>query len=127
VGDTGDDRCYSVQRTADRGYIVAGSTGSTGAGGFDAWLVKTDSLGRAAVAEPEAPPTRTPGSTEFAREILNLRAENGRQSAKLLDAAGRPVMSLHTGPNDVRHLLSGVYFVLVAVNGRYNEKVVIHR
>ncbi len=29
----------------------------------------------------------------------------------LLDAAGRRVMSLVPGPNDVRHLAPGVYFV----------------
>jgi hypothetical protein len=125
VGDTGDDRCYWVQKTVDRGYIVAGSTGSTGAGGFDAWLVKTDSVGRVAVSEPEAPPTRASGSAKLARGILNLRAENGRPYTKLLDASGRPVMSLGAGPNDVRHLSSGVYFVQVEADGRHNEKVVI--
>ena len=45
--------------------------------------------------------------------------------AKLLDASGRPVMSLGAGPNDVRHLSSGVYFVLRATGGRHKEKVVI--
>ena len=124
VGDTGDDRCYSVQKTVDRGYIVAGSTGSTGAGGFDAWLIKTDSVGRVAVSEPEAPPTRATGGTRFARGILNLR---GRQSAKLLDASGRPAMFLRTGKNDVRPLPSGVYFVLVGDDGRHTDKVVIQR
>jgi hypothetical protein len=127
VGDTGDDRCYSVQKTSDRGYIVAGSTGSTGAGGFDAWLVKTDSAGGVAVAEPEAPQTRASGATRFARGILTLSTGSGRQPTALLDASGRLVMSLHTGPNDVRHLPSGVYFVLVGNDGRRADKVVIQR
>jgi len=31
--------------------------------------------------------------------------------AVLLDAAGRKVVELRAGPNDVRHLAPGVYFV----------------
>ena len=35
----------------------------------------------------------------------------GRLEARLLDAAGRCVLDLRPGPNDVRHLSPGVYFV----------------
>jgi hypothetical protein len=36
---------YSVQTTSDCGFIVAGSTNSSGAGGVDAWLLKLDESG----------------------------------------------------------------------------------
>jgi len=44
-GGSGTDAAYYVQQTSDGGYIVAGSTGSFGAGGDDFYLVKTNSLG----------------------------------------------------------------------------------
>ena len=44
-GGTHRDMASSVQQTADGGYILAGLTGSYGAGDYDFWLVKTDSNG----------------------------------------------------------------------------------
>ncbi|NPV58943.1 MAG: hypothetical protein HPY75_04680, partial [Actinobacteria bacterium] len=45
-GMEGDDRAHSVQQTLDGGYILAGYTNSFGAGGYDAYLVKTDDSGK---------------------------------------------------------------------------------
>jgi hypothetical protein len=44
-GGSGTDECYSMVRTADDGFLLAGSTTSYGAGGSDFWIVRTDSAG----------------------------------------------------------------------------------
>jgi arginine repressor len=44
-GGTYSDWARSVQQTSDGGYIVAGFTGSFGAGGVDIFLVKTNARG----------------------------------------------------------------------------------
>ena len=44
-GGTSDESAYSIVRTSDGGYALAGYTDSFGAGGDDFWLVKTDASG----------------------------------------------------------------------------------
>ncbi|MDQ1257720.1 MAG: hypothetical protein QG656_2326, partial [Candidatus Hydrogenedentes bacterium] len=44
-GGTNNDRAYSVALAADGGYVLAGSTWSSGAGESDVYLVKTDAEG----------------------------------------------------------------------------------
>jgi hypothetical protein len=44
-GGAGDDQAYSIQQTPDGGFMIAGVTNSYGAGGRDAYVVKTDALG----------------------------------------------------------------------------------
>jgi len=44
-GGTDEDCGYGLQKTADGGFIIAGSTKSTGAGEEDMYCIKTDSTG----------------------------------------------------------------------------------
>ena len=97
------------------------------------------------LAYPDAPPgveetpnaevrTTNPGPT-VVKGILVLDAVGSRQQAvdrgELLDAAGRKVMELHTGANDVRGLAPGVYFVRQASSMKHEAsnvtKVVVTR
>jgi len=44
-GGTGSDWANSVQQTTDGGYIVAGKTQSFGAGDYDVYVIRTNSIG----------------------------------------------------------------------------------
>jgi hypothetical protein len=44
-GGAEDDYAYSVIQTLEGGYALAGCTNSSGAGGYDLWMVKTNSTG----------------------------------------------------------------------------------
>lgn len=44
-GGSGDDMAYSIQQTADGGYVIAGYTTSFGAGSMDFYVLRTNSLG----------------------------------------------------------------------------------
>jgi hypothetical protein len=46
IGGLGPEYAFSVIESSDGGFVLAGRTESYGAGGTDAWLVKTDTFGR---------------------------------------------------------------------------------
>lgn len=46
MGSSGDERSYSIVQTKDGGYVLAGYTSGNGAGGDDAYIMKTDGLGK---------------------------------------------------------------------------------
>jgi len=54
-GGLGDDGSQSVEQTADKGYFISGYTNSFGAGDWDFYLIKTDSLGHTAYCNPPSP------------------------------------------------------------------------
>jgi len=45
IGDSGYDDSFSIVQTTDGGFALAGRTNSSGAGNYDMYLVKIDSLG----------------------------------------------------------------------------------
>jgi len=127
-GSDAYDDCKSVQPTSDGGYIIAGQCGSPPG---DVYLIKTDSDGRViAMAEPRADPFDSPTNwPTIVRGVLNLGVGSRQYSAfrvELLDIAGRRVLSLKAGANDVHSLAPGVYFVRerLAVSG---ERSVVRR
>jgi hypothetical protein len=44
-GGYDQDHAFGIQQTTDEGFIVAGYTGSFGAGGFDIWILKLNTYG----------------------------------------------------------------------------------
>jgi len=69
----------------------------------------------AGVEETPNAEVRTTNVATIVRGVLVLDAVGSRQNtayrAELLDISGRRVMDLSPGPNDVRALAPGVYFV----------------
>lgn len=44
-GGTSEDQAFSVEKTADNGFVLGGHTNSFGPGNFDVYVMKTNSLG----------------------------------------------------------------------------------
>ena len=122
-GDSEDVAC-SFEQTEDGGYIIAGYTDSHGAGGVDAWLIKTDSLGNVGIQEPHAGQPRVqalsltcePNPCRGQTAVSLPLSANRPSKLTVFDATGRQVQSVlevRTSPFqlDLRSMPAGAYFV----------------
>jgi len=128
-GGEGDDRIYSVQQTADGGYILAGYTDSQGAGGKDMWIIKTDENGTE-IESPFIPITTElyqnyPNPFNPATEIKFTLHEKDDVKLSVFNSKGELVRTLlegridkgyHTVQFDASGLNSGIYFYKLSSN-----------
>jgi hypothetical protein len=133
-GGTDADGANSVRSTSDGGHIVAGYSASLG-GDFQAYLIRTDPEGLIGIAQTPSADVRTRNAwPTIVRGVLHPSGPGTRSElpgnsvmsrAALLDAAGRKVLDLHGGANDVSALAPGVYFVRTETGSAADRRRVI--
>jgi hypothetical protein len=69
-GGSGDDYGYAIMRTANGGYIIAGSTESYGAGDFDAYVIRIG-VGVTPILEPAQTWVPQLGTLDFCTSYIN--------------------------------------------------------
>ncbi len=134
-GSNFDDVCFSIIRTPDRGYALAGYTESFGAGGADGWLVKTgsDPVSAPVITDPSIPQALVllpvyPNPFNSAARIRYQVSQPGRISLSLHNLTGRKIMTLteswmNAGTHETmiygNSLSDGTYLITLDNNGKH--------
>lgn len=122
IGGLENDWGNCVRETSDGGFIIAGATETWGAGGFDVWLIKTDSEGLLTVEEEPVISDALDWqiiSSIGPRIVLRYEDSPNGFHAQVFDASGRMVDEIHaaevsgtiTWPGEQSKIPQGVYFI----------------